>query len=111
MHFGSRLRRVYGGAALTIMMAAFPWAWAVSPVLASRNLTSAGMNSHAEIVDINTATVDQLKALPGMGIVYAERIIANRPYHAKNQLVTKGVLPQGEYDRIKDEIVAHRVKK
>jgi DNA uptake protein ComE-like DNA-binding protein len=60
------------------------------------------------LLDINTATADQLKALPGMGAVYADRIIRGRPYTAKNQLTQRGILPEAAYDRIKDRIVAHR---
>lgn len=43
-----------------------------------------------------------------MGNVYVKRIIDNRPYTAKNQLVTRGILPQTAYERIRDSIVAHR---
>jgi hypothetical protein len=46
-------------------------------------------------VDINTATAAQLQALPGMGAEYARRVIAGRPYTMKNQLLQRGVLPQG----------------
>jgi competence protein ComEA len=61
-------------------------------------------------IDINAATADQLKTLPGVGDAYAKRIIDGRPYTAKNQLTQKGILPQATYDKIKDQIVAHRVK-
>lgn len=62
-------------------------------------------------VDINSATADQLRAIPGIGSVYAKRIIASRPYTSKDQLVSKGVLPQGIYDKVKGYLVAHRMSK
>jgi len=63
-----------------------------------------------DLLDINTATPDQLKALPGIGDAYTKRIIDGRPYTAKNQLVTRGVIPQAAYDKVKDQIIAHRPK-
>ena len=62
------------------------------------------------LLDINTATAAELKALPGMGDAYAQRVIAGRPYTVKNQLTTRGILPAAEYERIKALIIAHRVK-
>ncbi len=79
--------------------------------------TAAGMSVAQKIaaseglLDINTATPAQLKALPGMGNEYVRRVIAGRPYTAKNQLTTRGIIPAAEYDRIKPEIIAHRPKK
>jgi competence protein ComEA len=63
-----------------------------------------------ELLDINTATAEQLKALPGMGDAYAQRVIAGRPYTAKNQLTTRGILPAEAYEKIKALIIAHRPK-
>lgn len=63
----------------------------------------------ADKLDINTATVDQLKMLPGVGDAYAAKIVGGRPYTAKNQLTTKGVIPQATYEKIKEQIVAHKV--
>jgi DNA uptake protein ComE-like DNA-binding protein len=60
----------------------------------------------AEQIDLNTATLDQLKSIKGIGDVYAQKIIDNRPYDKKDQLVSKKVLPKGVYAKIKDQVIA-----
>jgi DNA uptake protein ComE-like DNA-binding protein len=61
-----------------------------------------------DLLDINTATPQQLNALPGFGPAYTRRVIAGRPYLSKNQLVTRGILPSAAYGRVSALIVAHR---
>jgi competence protein ComEA len=94
--------------AVALLIVAMPAFSTPTHVSAQANKPAA---SSAAPLDINTATPDQLKALPGIGDAYTKRIIDGRPYTAKNQLLTRGVLPAATYDKIKDQIIASRPKK
>ena len=62
-----------------------------------------------EPMDLNAATKQQLMTLDGIGEARSDAIIKGRPYRAKHELVDKGILPQGVYDKIKDQIIAKQV--
>ena len=62
-------------------------------------------------LDINSASKSDLMALPGIGDAYAQTIIAGRPYKRKDELVTRKIIPDALYDRIKGQIIARPPKK
>jgi competence protein ComEA len=62
--------------------------------------------SKANLLDINSATLEQLDALPGIGEAYAKRIVDGRPYKMKTDLVRRKIIPQATYDKIRDQIIA-----
>ena len=73
---------------------------------ASAKAASAKADAAAGLIDINSADAATLKSIPGIGDAYSAKIIANRPYKGKDEIVKKAGVPQGVYDKIKDKIIA-----
>jgi len=62
--------------------------------------------AHVDLMDINSATEDELKTLPGIDVVYAGKIIAGRPYKNKTELLTRKILPRATYMKIRYKVIA-----
>jgi DNA uptake protein ComE-like DNA-binding protein len=101
----TRLFAVFTALILAVGVAAAPQAYAQAKKDAPAKADTKS-DTKKELLDINSASVDELKTLPGVGDAYAKRIVDNRPYAKKDQLVSKKVIPQKTYDGIKNLIIA-----
>jgi competence protein ComEA len=100
---------------LAAMVAGGPFGYL--PTLAAQTKGTAGASSEAKkslpavgLIDINSASIDELKLLPGIGEDNAKEIVENRPYKRKDELVKKQVISQATYDQVTDEITARQEK-
>ncbi|SFL42675.1 Helix-hairpin-helix motif-containing protein [Bradyrhizobium sp. NFR13] len=68
--------------------------------------TTGAASAKVELLDLNSASVEALEALPGIGKAYSAAIVKGRPYKGKDELVQKKIVPEKTYDGIKDKVIA-----
>ncbi len=78
------------------------------PATTSQSPATTGSQQQGGLVDINSATSEELDKLPGVGPARAKAIIANRPYNGKDDLLQRKILPANVYNQIKDKIIARQ---
>ena len=109
-----RVARYLGALGLSLLLAIPAAAQTTSPSKSPSSPVAAAPSAApksqpaGQLVDINSASAEELDKLPGVGPARAKAIIANRPYGGKDDLNNRKIIPPNVYNQIKDKIIARQ---
>jgi competence protein ComEA len=103
-----RLNRYLAAIGFSILLTLPAFAQTGSPSRSPTATTPSATAAKSDLVDINSASAEELDKLPGIGPARAKAIIANRPYNGKDDLTQRKIIPPNIYNQIKDKIIARQ---